>query len=272
RNTAPCILLAALKIYKQNPDGIMLVAPSDHWIEGTTAFKNDISLCFQTCAARDILMTLGIKPTFPNTGYGYIETETRTNNEIKKVLQFREKPDYGTAQQFVQNGNFLWNAGIFIWSAKSIIAAFKKSLPHMYALFHKGHSTWNTPSEKQFIASEYEKAQNISIDFGILEKAKNVFVKQATFSWNDLGTWRALHDKLPKDKAQNTVVRAKTQLRDATDNIIFTQKEKLVVVEGLHDYIIVEKDNVLLIFPKQKEQEIKKLVSEISGTFGTTYN
>lgn len=271
RNTAPCILLSALKIAKINPNALMIVAPSDHWIEDEAAFMKDVSECFQACAKDDVLITLGIRPTFPNTGYGYIESDISETSEIKKVMQFREKPDYATAKSFVEAGNFFWNAGIFIWSVKSIIEAFQKYLPEMYELFAAGESVLNTSEEKQFVEKEYGKSENISIDYGILEKAVNVHVKPATFDWNDLGTWGALHDKLEKDPNENAVVRAIPYLKDAEGNMVYSSREKLVVIDGLKDYIVVDKDNVLLIYPKEKEQKIKNLLTEISNTFGENY-
>jgi len=271
RNTAPCILLSALKIYKENPEALMLVAPSDHWIEDEEAFKKDVEMCFKACAERDLLMTLGIQPTFPNTGYGYIESDKESKEVIKPVKQFREKPDYETAKQFIAEGNFLWNAGIFLWSVKSIVKAFREYMPKMYALFADGMEMLNTTSEKDFINSQYANAENISIDYGIMEKANNVFVKKASFDWNDLGTWGALHDKLDKDSENNATVRAATHLRNAGENMIFTTTEKLVVIEGLSDFIIVDKENVLLIYPKEREQNIKSLLTEISHTFGEKF-
>ncbi len=171
RNTAPCILLSALKIYKENPDALMLVAPSDHWIEDEVAFQKDVTTVFDLCKTRDMLVTLGIQPTFPNTGYGYIESDTNDESEIREVRQFREKPNYETAQEFLAAGNFLWNAGIFLWSVKSIIHAFEQLMPVMYALFSEGIPVLNTSEEKPFIANNYATAENISIDYGILEKA-----------------------------------------------------------------------------------------------------
>lgn len=271
RNTAPCILLSALKIYKENPSALMLVAPSDHWIEDETAFQNDVLTCFEACRKQDILVTLGIQPTFPNTGYGYIENDKEDTAVLKSVKQFREKPNYETAKEFLAEGNFLWNAGIFLWSVKSILNAYEKLMPSMHSLFSEGIMALNTSEEKLFIEKNYASAENISIDYGILEKAKNVFVKKATFDWNDLGTWGALYDKLNRDEAQNAVVRALPYLKNAEGNMIFTSSEKLVVVDGLDDFIIVDKENVLLIFPKEKEQDIKKLLGEVSDKFGKKY-
>jgi len=271
RNTAPCILLSALKIQKENPDALMLVAPSDHWIEDEIAFAQDIQIGFDACQKEDLLLTLGIEPTFPNTGYGYIESDKNDSSVIKKVKQFREKPNYETAKEFIAAGNFLWNAGIFMWSVKSIITSFEKNMPDLYSLFSNGKPVLNTSEEEGFVQKNYKKADDISIDYGILEKAENVYIKKATFDWNDLGTWGALHDKLPKDASENATVRAITHLNDASGNMVYTTSEKLVVIDGLKDYIVVDKENVLLIYPKEKEQKIKELLAEISYTFGENY-
>lgn len=271
RNTAPCILLSALKIAKKNPDALMLVAPSDHWIEDEEAFMRDVMACFDACSREDMLVTLGIQPTFPNTGYGYIESDNSDSSEIKRVLQFREKPDYETAKEFLAAGNFFWNAGIFIWSVSSIISSFQKYLPEMYELFNSGISVLNTSEEKHFVQQEYGKSENISIDYGILEKAENVHVKKATFDWNDLGTWGALHDKLEKDNSSNAIVRAIPHFKDSEGNMIYTSSEKLVVLDGIKDYIVVDKDDVLMVYPKSKEQEIKSLLADLKDKFGEKY-
>ncbi len=265
RNTAPCILYAALKIQKKNPKALMVVAPSDHWIEDETAFTENLQQCFDFCSKEKALMTLGIQPTFPNTGFGYIEFDKTDLNPIKKVSQFREKPDYETAKSFLKSGNYLWNGGIFIWSAKSITEAFEKFQPQMNALFLKGVESYNTPSEKSFIEENYALAENVSIDYAVMENAKNVYVLPATFDWNDLGTWGSLHEKLDKDKNNNAVVNATVLLQNASSNIISTAKDKLVIIDGLEDFIIVDKDNVLLIYPKNKEQDIKGIVSQLKA-------
>ncbi|MCP4051764.1 MAG: mannose-1-phosphate guanylyltransferase [Mesoflavibacter sp.] len=271
RNTAPCILYASLKIQKENPDAVMIVAPSDHWIEDETAFTQNVQQAFQFCEQNDALMTLGIKPTFPNTGYGYIECGNAFEENISEVIQFREKPDYNTAKQFLVQGNFLWNAGIFMWSASSVINAFKNNQPELFQHFNKGMDLYNTDAEAKFIEENYAKAENISVDYAIMESSKNVYVIPATFDWNDLGTWGSLYDKLDKDQNQNAVVNAKTLVEDASGNMIRTAKEKVVVVDGLNDYIIVDKDEVLLIFPKTKEQDIKKVLQNVKNTFGEHY-
>lgn len=263
RNTAPCILYASLKIKKENPDAVMVVAPSDHWIEDEVQFCANLQHAFDFCEREDNLMTLGILPTFPNTGYGYIEYDKLDSRPIKKVKQFREKPDYATARKFIQSRNFLWNAGIFVWSVKSVLNAFQEFQPVMYDHFMQGYDVYNTTNETQFIKENYPLAENISVDYAILEKAHNVFVLPATFDWNDLGTWGSLHEKLDKDENNNAVVNARVLLENASNNIIRAEGKKLVVIDGLNDYIIVDKDDTLLIYPKSKEQDIKKIVGKI---------
>ncbi|MCF7561198.1 mannose-1-phosphate guanylyltransferase [Sabulilitoribacter multivorans] len=271
RNTAPCILYASLKIQKENPDAIMIVAPSDHWIEDETTFSKNVEQAFSYCSKNNALMTLGIQPTFPNTGFGYIEFDKTSNEAIKPVNQFREKPDYKTAKGFLEQGNFLWNAGIFMWSAKSVIEAFKNNQPTLYKHFEAGISVYNTELEDEFIKENYPLAENISVDYAIMEKSKNVYVIAAEFDWNDLGTWGSLYDKLDKNENGNAVVNARTLTEEASGNLIRTKNNKIVVVDGLQDYIIVDKDEVLLIFPKSKEQDIKKTLQQVKDKFGEQY-
>ena len=267
RNTAPCILYAALKVKQKNPDAVMIVAPSDHWIDDEETFIKNIETAYTACVNDDILMTLGIQPTYPNTGYGYIEFE-KSDAEIKKVHQFTEKPDLPTATKFFESGNYVWNAGIFIWSVKSISAAFEEQLPEMNTLFCKGNHIFNTDFEDDFIDNNYANAENISIDYGIMQHAKNIYTLPVDFGWNDLGTWSSLYDKLEKDTAQNAVVNAHTIFKDASNNIVSTSKNKHVVIQGLNDFIVVEKEDVLLICPKKNEQEIKQIVADVRQKFG----
>lgn len=271
RNTGPCILYAALKIQKENTEAKMIVAPSDHWIEDEDAFANDIKQAFDFCNRHDALMTLGIKPTFPNTGYGYIEYDKSDTQTIKKVNQFREKPDYQTAKSFISQGNFLWNAGIFVWSVNSVINAFESNQPTLFELFKKGLPVYNTSGEKQFITENYAKAENISVDYAIMEQSENVYVLPASFDWSDLGTWGSLFDELPKDENNNVVVNSRVLAKDSKGNIIRTMPGKIVVVENINNYIIVDKDDVLLIFPKDREQDIKILQKTVKDTFGDEY-
>ncbi len=270
RNTAPCILYASLKIQKENPNAVMVVAPSDHWIEDEDAFINDLQTCFRKCEKENVLMTLGIQPTFPNTGYGYINFE-KSEKPIKKVHQFTEKPNYETAKQFLESGNFLWNAGIFIWSVNTIITAFQNFQPKLYDLFDEGMTVYNTDFEDDFIRDNYSRAENISIDYAIMERASQVYVLLATFDWNDLGTWGSLYDKLQKNEGENAVINARTVLQDASGNMIRTTGKKVVVIDGLNEYIVVDNDDVLLIYPKTKEQDIKQVLQKVKNTFGEQY-
>ena len=270
RNTAPCILYAALKIYDKNPNGVMLVAPSDHWIDNESEFKKNIETSFTACANEDILMTLGIQPNSPNTGYGYIQF-VENQSEIKKVKNFAEKPNLETAEQFLKSGDYLWNAGIFVWSVKSIIKAFKIHLPEMIDTLDDGNNVYNTDFEDDFIKSNYAKCENISIDYGIMERSNNVHVLPVNFGWNDLGTWGSLYDKLEKTEEKNTSVGAHTIFRDANGNMIKTQNGKRVVIQGLSDFIIVEKEDVLLICPRKDEQDIKQITQEVKDTFGDEF-
>ena len=273
RNTAPCILYAALKIRKMNPDALMVVAPSDHWIEDEAAFEANVVECFEKCRQSPVLCTLGIQPTFPNTGYGYIEFDPASKGLAgpKKVIQFREKPDYETAREFLAQGNFLWNAGIFMWSVGAIEAAFKAYQPGQYALFEKGMEVYNTPDEAGFIEEHYAKAENISIDYAILEKSEAVYVLPAGFDWNDLGTWGSLYDKLPRDSHGNAEAAGHILQEGCEGMMIRLPKGKVGVFEGLSDYIVVDSEKALLILPRDREQEIKQWVSRVKDTFGTNY-
>jgi len=271
RNTAPCILYASQKVYKRDPDAQLLIAPSDHWIEDEQAFSKDVSLCFEASRTPGVLCTLGITPTFPNTGFGYIESEGIEKEGLCKVVQFREKPDYATAQSFIKAGNFSWNAGIFIWSVQTILKAFKDFEPSLFTLFEKGVDVYNTSDEAQFIEENYPKATNISIDYAILERASEIYMRRANFDWNDLGTWGALYDKLPKDTANNGVAHAQLLASAASGNMVMAPKGKKVVIEGLNDFIVVDKDQVLLIYPKSKEQDIKKVVEKVQEAFGSEF-
>lgn len=273
RNTAPCILLAGLKIQKENPNAQILVAPSDHWIEDEEAFTKDILTVFDATQRQEILMTLGIKPSFPNTGYGYVKAEVSDKSLIKKVERFTEKPDYNTAKSFLAEGNYFWNAGIFIWSAKAIVNAFKRQEQTMYQLFYAGIDKLNTVEENNFLAVEYEKAENTSIDYAIMEKAENVYVLEASFDWSDLGTWGALHEELSNDENNTVWVgTSKKIVNNSSGNIVRTSKDKLVVIDGLKDYIVVDHEDALVIVPKEKEQDIKLIRAEAVKKYGSNYN
>lgn len=268
RNTAPCILLAALKIQKLNPDACMIVAPSDHHIADEDMFNQDLTTAFQFCKDHPkALMTLGILPTSPNTGYGYIEYK-KESNKIKKVSQFREKPDVETAQEFIAAGNFLWNAGIFIWNIAGVVSAFAKAQPQLTTLFQNGLPVFNTDHETEWLQENYTKAENISVDYAIMEKSDAVYVLPVQFSWNDLGTWGSLYDKLDKNEDENAVVNASLTAINSRGNMLRTPKGKKVILQGLDDYIIVDQDDVLLIIPRSAEQEIKEIRNSAIKTYG----
>lgn len=269
RNTAPCILLSALKIQKQNEDAIMVVAPSDHWIEDEEAFIKDLQISFDACQRQDnLLVTLGIQPTFPHTGYGYIQFKENSSSHLNQAINFKEKPDYNTAKEYLSAGNYLWNAGIFIWSAKAITGEFKEHAPAIYEIFEEGWPYYNTTQEQRFINENYEDAENISIDYAIMENAENVGVVPAEFDWNDLGSWGALYDELEHDEANNVIVNAKTLLNNSSNNIIRTLDNKLVVLKDLNNYIVVEDNDVLMIYPRGDEQGIKKVRNAVKDKFG----
>lgn len=268
RNTAPCILLAALKIKKENPEAVMLVAPSDHWITEEDAFVEDVSYCFKQCEEKEILCTLGITPSFPNTGFGYIEYDNATlisDRFLYPVKQFREKPDYNTARSFLEQGNFLWNAGIFMWSVRSIVNSFESLQPEMFHLFNRHIGVLNTKEEVKFLENSYHEAENISIDFAILEGSENVYVLPANFGWNDLGTWGALHDKLSNARKENVTINGELLAEGSEGNILRLPQGKIAVIRGLNDFIVVDHGNVLLILPKEDEQEIKRIAGEVEN-------
>lgn len=267
RNTAPAVLLAALKIYEKNPDAVMLMAPSDHWIEDEAAFRKDIELAFETCRNEERILTLGITPTFPNTGYGYIRYE-EGSTEVKNVLQFTEKPSIEKARDFLRQGNYLWNAGIFIWNVTYILKSFRRNLPEMLEKLSSGKHYLNTAQEQEFLEKTYPQVDDLSIDYGILEKEEKIFVIKASFDWNDLGTWGSVYNELEKDKNDNALLNVRLLAKEASGNIISSSTGKVVVVEGLQDYIIIDEDEVLLLVPKAKEQEIKTIRNEVKNNFG----
>ena len=268
RNTAPAVLLAALKIQKKNKNAVMIMAPSDHWIEDEAAFTEDIKVAFEACRNEDKIITLGIKPSFPNTGYGYIQFDATDAGKIKKVEKFTEKPSFEKAKEFLKQGNYLWNAGIFIWNVDFITRSFQRNLSDMYELFLKGSDILNTSEEMDFIKENYPAASDISIDYGILEKENNINVIPATFDWNDLGTWGSLYNEVEKDENENAVLNARVVARNAKGNILSSNSNKVIVVDGLKDHIVVDEEEVLIIVPKEKEQEIKQIRQEVQDKFG----
>ncbi len=264
RNTAPCVLYAAFKIYKENPNATMIVAPSDHLITSEREFTRIVNVAMEHAAETNNLVTLGIKPSRPDTGYGYIQFKNgEDDGEIKPVKTFTEKPDLSLAKQFLKSGDFYWNSGIFIWTAKDIINRFEQHLNDMYHLFDEIQEALNTPAEKAAIADTYGKCTNISIDYGIMEKDKSVSVVLSDFGWSDLGTWGSLYGHVAQDENKNAVVGKKVQLYESENCMVSVPKEKLVVLQGLKDYIVVESNDILLVCKKQEEQRIKQFLGDV---------
>lgn len=275
-NTAPCIAYASYKIASANPEANIVVAPSDHLILKEAEFLDKINQGLSFAAQNNVLMTLGISPTRPDTGYGYIKYERKADDhnesvEIKKVTAFKEKPSLEKAQAYLASGNYVWNSGIFIWSAKAIKNAFEKYAPEISELFEKANAIYNTPEEASFITINYPTSPNISIDYAILEKADNVYTIPADIGWSDLGTWASLHSITEKDDKGNAITCNHFNISDTEDCIIQLPDNKAAVIKGLSNYIIVDDGKVLLIYPKSDEQEIKTVASKMASNFGAEY-
>jgi mannose-1-phosphate guanylyltransferase len=265
RNTAPCVAYAAHRIQAANPDARMVVAPSDHLILNTTQFEETIQIAFDQ-SEKGQLVTLGIKPTRPDTGYGYIQwadDAAAINDRVKRVKTFTEKPDLELAKDFLASGDFSWNSGIFIWKVGSIVAAFEQFLPDMNKAFTEGQSVYGTPQEQAFINGMYSACENISIDYGIMEKADNVYVIPSSFGWSDLGTWGSLIDHMKLDENQNAIVGDHVFMFDTNNCLIHLPKDKVVLLDGIQDTIVVESDGMLMILRKDKEQDLKKYLKQM---------
>ncbi len=272
RNTAPCIAYAAFRLLAVNPDAEMIVTPSDHLILNEDEFCKAIEEAVGYVREHAVLMTIGIKPSRPDTGYGYIQIEPGKgkHNPIQKVKTFTEKPNLEMARVFVESGEFFWNAGIFIWKVIDILHALRRHLPETEQLFASIGQYYNTDSEAEHVAQVYSQCRAISIDFGIMEKADNVCVRCSDFGWSDIGTWGSLYQYSDKDENGN-VTGGDTALYDTRDCIVKMPEGKLAVVEGLSDYIVVENDNVLMICPKSNEQNIKKFIDDARYSKGDKY-
>lgn len=269
-NTGPAVAYTAFKIFEKDPEANIIMTPADHVIEKEDVFVEKIKAGLAYSRQHQVLLTLGIQPNRPDTGYGYIHFGNNVdlsngktlNGQICKVLDFKEKPDLETAERYLNSGDYLWNAGIFIWKASVILEAFKKLDHNTYACLHKGTGLYNTEKEEGFIREYFPKTSNLSVDYAIMEKADNIFTIPADIGWSDLGTWKALHEYLPKEKENNVVYADHQLLIECKNNLIKTPKNKLVVVKGLEDYIIIDEEDVLMIYPKNLEQEIKQVQQE----------
>ena len=272
KNTAPCVAYIAFKLLQKNPKAAMIVAPSDHMILDGETFKNIALKALDFVEQSTSLITLGIKPTYPNTGYGYIQYDTEViEDDIFKVKTFTEKPDLELAKTFLLSGDFLWNAGIFIWKAKDVIDEFAAQQPEMFELFDAEKESFNTTAEKDAIGRIYPLCTNISIDFAIMENAKSVCVIPASFGWSDLGTWNSAYENLDKDYLGNAVASNNVIVIDATKCMVSAPHDKLLVLQGLDDFIVVDTKDALLICKKDKEQAIKDYVAEVKRSKGDKY-
>ncbi len=272
KSTAPCIAYVAFKLLKKDPKALMVAAPADNLILETDEFIKTAHTALRFVDHINSLVTLGIKPSYPNTGYGYIQHESaEAAPGVYKVKTFTEKPNTELAEAFIASGDFLWNAGIFTWKVKNIIAAFEKHLPEIYELFASEKDKFNTPEEAEAIESIYAQCTNISIDFAIMEKAENVYVIPASFSWSDLGTWNSAWENKEKDYFGNAVVGNNVMVIDANNCMVHVPDNKLVLLQGLKDYIIVDTKDVLFICKKDKEQEIKEYVAEVKRNKGDKF-
>ncbi|HEY5471061.1 MAG TPA: mannose-1-phosphate guanylyltransferase [Bacteroidales bacterium] len=267
RNTAPCVAYGTFRILKENPNAVIAVTPSDHLIIKEDKFCEALQSCFDFAQDNDALITLGIKPDRPETGYGYIQADQKKPVKgyanLLKVKTFTEKPGIDLAKVFLESGDFFWNSGIFIWNIKSILAAFEKHLPDTYSAFEEGRTNFGTKLEKTFIGKTYSECRSISIDYGIMEKADNVYVMCTDIGWSDLGTWSSLSEHSAVDKQGNILVSGNIFSYDNDRNIFNISPGKVAVLQGLKDYIVVDSDDVLLIVKKEEEQNIKQYLDDI---------
>ena len=267
RNTAPCLAYGTFRILKENPEAVVVVTPADHLIIKEEKFCKVIGECMDFVEKNDALLTLGIMPDRPETGYGYIQADRKKpvngHENLLKVKTFTEKPDIELARVFLQSGDFYWNSGIFIWNINSILSSFQKHLPDMYSAFNEGRKLFGTNKEKSFIGSTYIECKSISIDYGIMEKADNVYVMCTDIGWSDLGTWSSLYDHSALDKKGNSIVSGNVFSYENKGNIFNISPGKVAVIQGLENYIVVDSEDVLLIVKKEEEQNIKNYLEDV---------
>ena len=272
KNTAPCVAYISYKLHQLNPKSNLICAPADHLIMDNTSFIKVSLEALGFTEKNNALLTLGIKPVYPNTGYGYIQHEEHAvHDNVYKVKTFTEKPDIELAKKFIISGDFLWNAGIFAWKTENIIKAFEKYLPEIHEIFDGAKRSLVTSEEKAAIELIYPLCVNISIDYGILEKADNVYVIPSAFGWSDLGTWGSAYENLEKDNKENALIGDNVITIESTKNVVHSHDNKLVLLQGLDDFIVVDTEDVLLICKKEKEQHIKEYLSEVKKTKGDKY-
>jgi len=275
RNTAPCIAYGVFRIMAENPEAIIAVAPSDHLIEKEDEFRRVMDEGFRFASENDALLTLGIRPDRPETGYGYIQANTNQPvngySNLHKVKAFTEKPELAMARIFLESGDFYWNSGIFIWKASTILEAYDRHLPDIYYTFNEGKELFSSHSEKEFITRAYAQCSSISVDYGIMEKADNVYVICTDLGWSDLGTWSSLYLHSSHDRNDNAVLNSRAFTYNSEGNIISLPKDKVAVVQGLDDYIIIDTGDVLLIVSRDQEQNIKRYLEDVGREAGENY-
>lgn len=272
RNTAPCIAYAAFKIHSRNPNAVIVATPADHLIKNEQSFVNDITLALNTCEQNEYILTLGIKPSRPDTGYGYIQyIDDAESLGYFKAKTFTEKPELELAKTFLKSGEFVWNSGIFVFSSKVIVGSFNSFLPDMYELFYEIRDDYFTEKEDKAIETVYAACKNESIDYGIMEKAENVYVIPSDFDWSDLGTWESLYGELEKDYLDNAIV-GKVLIQNGSNNLVWVKnKKKLVVLDGLEDFVVVDTDDVLILTKRSNVQKIKETVRNVKEKFGNDH-
>lgn len=272
KNTAPCVAYISYKLQQLNPKSNLICAPADHIVQDNTNFIKTSLEALDFTEKHHALLTLGIKPTHPNTGYGYIQYEQPgVTDNIYQVKTFTEKPDKELAKTFIASGDFLWNAGIFVWQTKTIIDAFEKYLPEIHEVFESSKEDFNTSKESAAIDEIYPQCVNISIDYGIIEKANNVYVIPSSFGWSDLGTWGSAYENLEKDYLENAVAGNNVIIFESNKNIVHADNKKLLLIQGLEDFIVVDTKDVLLICKKEKEQEIKNYLADVKRNTGDKF-
>jgi mannose-1-phosphate guanylyltransferase len=271
RNTAPCIAWASYHIRALNPNANVVVAPSDHLILKEYEFLLAIERGLEFVSQTDKLLTLGIKPNRPETGYGYIQIAEQAGDNFYKVKTFTEKPELELARVFVESGEFYWNSGLFMWNVNTVLAAIEKLLPDLASKLLPGADVYGTEAEKLFIDENFPSCPNVSIDFGVMEKSDNVYVSLGDFGWSDLGTWNSLYELSPKDEQGNAALKCRPLLYNSHDNMVVLPENKLVVIDGLDGYLVAESDNVLLICKKEEEHAIRKYVNDTQIKYGDEY-
>lgn len=273
KNTAPCVAYISFKLLLQNPDACLIVAPSDHMIADTDTFIAIAKKALDFVSKNTAFVTLGIQPTYPNTGYGYIQFDQNDDagDGIYRVKTFTEKPSLDIAKKFLESGDFLWNGGIFIWKAKDVVDGFEKYDLDTFELFDAEKHNLNTPSEKEAIDRIYPLCKNVAVDVALMEKAENVFVIPSSFGWTDLGTWTSAYDNLEKDSLGNAIASEHVVIIDASKCMVSAPANKLVVLQGLDDFIVIDTPDALLVCKKEKEQAIKEYVAEVKRVKGDKY-